>query len=388
MKRALSLIPALLLFLAACSPRFEPTPTPIEEVSHVGTLRVAYSKMADPWIWTEGEGSRQLADSENVMEVVISSDGQWVAFKRDDTGEILAVSTDGSNLHTVVNTAFLEAMDATVWIFDFAPNSHKLLFTLKQAGLSFTPFYDLYVVDVSSSVSVVTLVFPSGQGGIPTFSPDGQWMSVYHLGGLDLARVDGSSSHNIVTYPEGYEPATFGPTITWLPDSTAFVLYHIPDPVADLYNGGLWYIPVDGEPEKRISVSSTWGIPSPDGQRVGYSTPGTPSEIHIVEADGTDIIYKSFPAATFTGWAPDSQFFFIFVDEEKAGRPVTIPYLCHLGGEPIPLTDTEAANPVVWVTDTEFLFSSWGDLRLQHLGKASLEIDTDIYNLFDFTLMP
>ena len=95
------------MFLAACSPGLETTPTPIAEVPHAGTLRVAYSKMADPWIWTEGEGARQLADSVNVMEVVISTDGQWVAFKRDDTGEILAVNADGSGLHTVVTTAFL-----------------------------------------------------------------------------------------------------------------------------------------------------------------------------------------------------------------------------------------------------------------------------------------
>jgi hypothetical protein len=75
------------------------------------------------------------------------------------------------------------------------------------------------------------------------------------------------------------------------------------------------------------------------------------------------------------------------VEEEKSGSIVTIPYLCRLGVEPIKLTDTEAANPVVWITDTEFLFGSWGDLRLQHLGKPSLELDTETYNSFDFTLM-
>ena len=53
-------------------------------------------------------------------------------------------------------------------------------------------------------------------------------MTVYHLGGLDLARVDGSEWRNIFTYPDGYEPATFGPQVTWLSDSSGFVIYHLP----------------------------------------------------------------------------------------------------------------------------------------------------------------
>ena len=387
MKPLLSLLPIVLFLLASCSPGADATPAPIVEVPHEGTLRVAYSKQADPWIWIEGEGSRQLVDSVNVMEIVISSDGQWVAFKRDDTGEILAVKADGTGLRTVVNTSYLEAMDASVWVFDFVPQSHTLLFTLKQAGLSFTPFYDLYGSEVTAMTPVITLVLPAGQGGIPTFSADGQWMSVYHKGGLDIARPDGSEKRNIFTYPVDYEPATFGPAITWLSDSSGFYLYHVPDPLVSLSPGALWFVPVTGEAEQKFLVNSTWGIPSPDGQQVGYSTPGSPVEIRIAQADGSDSIYKSFASARFGGWAPDSQYFFIYVDEDNGGRVVTIPYLCRMGEEPVKLTDTEAADPVIWLTETEFLFSSWGDLRLQHLGQPSIEVDTEIYNLFDYTLL-
>jgi hypothetical protein len=200
-----------------------------------------------------------------------------------------------------VNTAFLAAMDASVWVFDFAPGSHNLLFTTRQAGISFVPHYDLFMADVTSTVPALTLVLPAGQGGIASFSMDGEWMTVYHPGGLDLVHSDGSEGRNIFTYPEGYEPATFGPLVTWLPDSSGFVVYHIPDPVVSLAPGELWFIPVIGEPEIRFVVNSTWGVSSPDGQRLGYSSPGTPSEIHIVETDGTDTIYKSYPAATFGG---------------------------------------------------------------------------------------
>lgn len=385
--KSLAIFTALLIFLGACSPVEEVPPTPMPEIPHEGTLRVAYSRQADPWIWTEGEGSLRLADSVNVMEVALSSDGQVVAFKRDDTGEILTVNADGTGLHTVVDAAFLAGMDAMVWVFDFAPHSHKLFFTLQQAGSSYTPYYDLYTADAQATVPVITLLLAAGQGGIPTFSPDGQWMTVYHPGGLDLARVDGTDQRIIFPYPKGYEPATFGPGITWLQDSSGFVTYHIPDPSMDLTRGGLWFVPLAGEAEERIVTNSTWGVPSPDGQRLGYSTPGNPSEVNVVEMDGSDVIYLADRNAYFGGWSPDSQHFYIYVEEEKEGRLQTIPYLCSLGEAPIPLTDTEAASPVVWVTASEFLFASWGDLRLQHIGQASMELDSDIYNRFDYVLM-
>ncbi len=42
-------------------------------------------------------------DTDNVMEVHISSDGLVIAFKREDTGEVFAVNADGSGLHNLVS---------------------------------------------------------------------------------------------------------------------------------------------------------------------------------------------------------------------------------------------------------------------------------------------
>jgi hypothetical protein len=385
MKRSISITASLLVLLAACSPQTG-TPqafTPLS--SHAGTLRVAYSKNADPWIWTEGEGARQLADSVNVMEVVISSDGQVVAFQRDDTGELFAVNADGSNLHPLVSTDFLPE-NAAVWAFDFAPDSHNVFFTLKLAGNAFQPFYDLYRADADAAGSLPDLVLGPGQGGIASFSPDGQWMSLYHPGGLDLARVDGSEARKLFSYPEGYEPATFGPEIVWMEDSSGFALFHTADPMVDPSLGGLWFVPVSGDPVERTIINNTWGIPSPDGRRVGFSSVGSQNEVRIVEADGTNMLYRRMENSTFLGWAPDSEHFLVTVEEEQGGVVYTRPYLCRLGDEPVLLTDTSAAHPVRWIAAGEFLFASWGELRLQRIGEASLQLDDQIYNLFDYAL--
>jgi hypothetical protein len=387
MKQFFSAILFLLLYLSACSPGTELPQAVTPAAGHAGTLRVVYSKQADPWIWTEGEGARQLADSVNVMEVAISSDGQVVAFKRDDTGEVFAVDADGSNLHPLVSAQFLTGRNAMIWAFDFAPDSHDIFFTMKNVGSSFVPFYDLYQVAADAAIPVPNMVFAPGHGGIATFSSDGNWMTLYHLGGLDLTRVDGSEVRNIFSYPEGYEPATFGPQIVWMEDSSGFALFHTQDPMGSMASSGLWFVPVNGEPGVRTAIESPWGVPSPDGQRVGYSTPGSPSEIHIVEADGTDAIYKTFENAYFQGWAPDSLHFVVVVEEVKDGHIMNIPYLCSLGEEPVPLTDTGAADSVVWVTADEFLFASWGELRLQRTGEASLLLDSQVYNILDYTLI-
>jgi hypothetical protein len=394
MKRLTLTLLFLLGGLAACSPQNAVAPgsepqldvpqASVPETNRPGSLRVAYPKNADPWIWMDGEGARQLADSVNVEEVVISSDGQVVAFKRGDTMELMAVNADGGNLHTIVSANFLADENAWVWAFDFAPQSHQVFFTLKLTGNDFQPFYDLHQVNTDATEPTPSLVFAPGQGGIATFSPDGQWMTLYHPGGLDLARVDGSESRTVISYPEGYEPATFGPTIVWMQDSSGFALFHAPDPQENLSRGGLWFVPVNGEPVERTAIANTWGIPSPDGQRVGFISTDGLDEVRIVEADGTISVYMTAPGANFIGWAPDSQYFILTLEEELNDQPIYVPYLCRLGEEPVLLSDTHTADPVVWITGDGFLFASWGKLRLKRIGMPSLLLDDQIYNVFDY----
>jgi Tol biopolymer transport system component len=387
MKRIIMTTVLLLAGLAACTQQTEIPPAATTETSHPGILRVVYSKNADPWLWTEGEGPRRLADSVNVMEVVISSDGQVVVFKRDDTGELFAVNADGSDLHPLVNSGFLVAKNAVIWAFDFVPGSHTVLFTMNISGGAFQPYYDLYRVNTEAAEPSPSLVLGPGQGGIARFSPDGRWMALYHLGGLELAQTDGSLTRTVFTYPEGYEPATFGPDIAWLADSSGFAVFHVPDPLMAPEQGGLWFVPVAGDPVERTPVNNPWGIPSPDGRQVGFERPGDQPGIHIVTADGSDTFYRTSANASFRGWSPDSQHFLLALEEESENGLTIQTVLGALGAEPVPLTEAGRADPVFWVTADEFLFVSRGELRLQRIGEASTLLDDQVYNILDFILL-
>jgi hypothetical protein len=353
-----------------------PTITP--EASGLPILRVAYSKNADPWIWTEGEGPRQVADSVNVTDVVLSSDGQVVAFKRDDTSELLAVNADGSGLRTLVSAEFLAGKNVLVWRFDFAPRSHTVYFTLVPSEGNFAPYYDLYRVDADAATPDPVQVRAPGQGGVAMFSPDGQWMTLYHAGGLDLVRTDGSEARTIFSYPEGYEPATFGPDIVWKQDSSGFSLFRI---------NAAWFVPVaGGDPTLSPTIASQWGAVSPDGQRVAYTTNGNPSEVHIVEADGTDRLYTTVQDGSFGGWLPDSVHFTIIYEVVIEGfYGMANQYsIGALGEELVRLTDTEHAYPVVWLSNDRFLFGGLNELRIQSIGQPSVVLDENVYNIFDY----
>lgn len=382
MKRSPLVILLLLLCLSACAPQTALPPTDIPqtdipaatEVTTPAVLRLAYSKNADPWIWTEGEGPYQVADSVNVIDVRLSSDGQVVAFKRDDIGEVLAVNADGSGLHTLVSAEFL-AGNNLVWAFDFAPASHAVYFTLMAAGNSFSPYYDLYRVDADAASPTPELVLAAGEGGIVNFSPDGQWMTIYHPGALNLLRADASEERAIFSYPEGYEPATFGPEIVWRQDSSGFSFFR---------NSEIVFVPLVGDPVISPTIDSLWGAVSPDSQCVAYTTPA--GELHIVTADGTDTLYTTIEQGSFGGWLPDSEHFTVIYDVAIEGfYGLAKQYsIGALDEELTRLTDTEDAEPVVWLSNDRFLFVGLGELRLQTIGQASVVLDENVYNIFDY----
>jgi hypothetical protein len=310
------------------------------------------------------------------MDVRLASDGQLVAFKRDDTGEVLAVKVDGSNPpHTLVSAEFLAGQNASIWKFDFAPGRHTLYFTLVAADGNFAPYYDLYSVDADSTGATPVLVRVPGQGGIATFSPDSEWMTLAHRNGLELARVDGSEARTIFSYPDEYEPATFGPEILWKQDSSGFSLFHV---------NAVWFVPTAGDPVVGPTIASLWGVISPDGQNVAYQNPN--GEIHLVSPDGKDKVYLTNEHASFGGWLPDSEHFTIIFSVTVEGfYGLANQYSIGAPGEELtPLTDTDDASGVTWLSNDRFLFVGQGELRLRTIGEASVALDENVYNVFEY----
>ena len=154
--------------------------------------------------------------------------------------------------------------------------------------------------------------------------------------------------------------------------------------MGNLYLGGLWFVPVAGEPRQQVAVANTWGLPSPDGQHLGFTSTEGLEEVRIVDLSGELMPFTALEQGMFIGWAPDSERFLVNVEEEWDGVPMTVTYLCQLGAKPFPLADTGTADPIVWISAEEFLFAAWGEIRLQSIGGTSLLLADQAVNLFDY----
>jgi putative hemolysin len=373
--------PAVSPVPASPSPTAEPTlsltPTPRAPV-----LRVAYVKAGHIMLWSEGAEPRPLVDANNVERVRISDDGQTVAYLgRNSRGvyELFGASVDGSAQRKLVSEDYLQNIQPTGTIvdFDFAPASHALYFVTDQ--------YDLGRVSLADAAPVS--VFQAGKGGFFSFSPNGQWMTLYHPNELVLARLDGAEAGVVFQYPEDFSYTMVGPQIIWKPDSSGFNLISASGPQGSPDNMTDWFVPVAGEPVRQMSYTGPYGASlSPDGRNVVYlDFRHQPIDVHVVASDGKDAPYGSFANVSFMGWAPDSLHFLLNLSSDQR---LNDPFLCAVGEQPAKLTDTDDALPVDWIDAQQLLFASHGKaLRFQRLGAPSVVLDGDASSWFDYAII-
>jgi putative hemolysin len=367
-----------------CKPGDSPV-TP-EAVSALGAgLRIVYFKDGHVMSWNADSRARELADG-STESLRISDDGQEAAYLGTDSGGvygIYGVNIDGTNLRLLMPRDDLQNNQSAGQIvsFDFAPASHTLYFVTDQ--------YDLQRVNADGARP--TQVFGAGKGGFFSFSPDGQWMVVYHPNELVLARPDGSAERVAFQYPPEFSYSMTGPEIAWKADSSGFSMVSASGPQGEAGSMTVWFIPVVGEAVKQISYAGPYGVNlSPDGRSVVYLYfQHEPVDVHIVTPDGKDTVCgafssKTYPAINFMGWAPDSKSFLLNLSND--GRLMD-PHLCAAGKLPIKLTDSENAYPVVWVDTERILFISNGNLRVQRRGGPSIRLDTVSSSNFDFTIL-
>ncbi|MBN1439614.1 MAG: PD40 domain-containing protein [Anaerolineales bacterium] len=377
--------------LAAC----RRTEAPASEIrAEASVVRAVYQKPDGPYVWTEGGQPRNLAEGANTEEICISDDGSTVAY-RSDFG-LHAVRVEGGEPVLLIDRAYLDALGlesggfVTVNQFGFGAGSQHLYFNTKiPAGQQ----YDLYRVDIEGPAP--ERLFAPGEGGNFTFSPDGEWMTVFHAGEIVLARPDGSATRTAFTY-ENAPIGTDGPQVVWARDSSGFSILSYgeksntkPQPIT------VWFVPVRGEPERRWSFQGYLTVRlSPDGGRAVYLNrhDGT-TDVHYADSSGTDRLYASLgQSVLIMDWAPSSRRFLLvyFQYREDSPEMISVPYVCAPGEDPLRLTDTPTAYPAYWVDDDRVLYSmESAELRLQEVGKPSLLIDDGLLiNDFDFTLLP
>ncbi len=366
----------------------KPGDSPVQPESPKGpasTLRVVYFKDGQVMSWTEGKGPQALTKG-STEQLRISDDGQVVAYLGTDPEGIhglYSVNADGTKPHLLVGQESQQSGQPGTQIvaFDFAPSSHTLYFVTDQ--------YDLQRMNTEKESS--SLVFGAGKGGFFSFSPDGQWMALYHPNELVLAHPDGSAARIVFQYPPEFSYTMMGPEIAWKADSSGFSLASASGLQDAADSMTVWFIPVNGETVKQMSYAGPYGANlSPDGQSVVYlNFNHEPVDVHMVAPGGKDTDYDSFatntyPAIKFMGWAPDSKSFLLNLSED--GRRMD-PHLCTAGESPVKLTDTRDAYPVAWVDAERILFISDGSLRLQKVGEASTVLDAVSSSSFDFTIV-
>jgi hypothetical protein len=357
------------------------TPEPVippSSVSGTAVLRVAYFGGGRIKLWDEGKGSRGLAEANNVEQIRISDDGQVIAYLGLNAlggYGIYAINADGTNQHALVGPGYLNTQVAERAVqIDFAPSSHTLYFVTEQ--------YDLHRVNADSGSP--TLIFGAGEGGFFSFSPDGQWVTLYHPNELVLARLDGSEAHSVFQYPEDFRYTMMGPEVVWASDSHGFSIVSASAPQNSPNNMAVWFVPLAGAPVKEMSYTGPYGAYlSPDGRTVVYLYyQHTPVDVHVVAADGRDTTLGSYTNVDFLGWAPDSEHFLLNLSQDLR---LVVPYICALGEEPVEFTDTDDALPVVWIDAQRALFASHGRaLYLEHTGAPSILLDTDASSWFDY----
>ena len=348
-------------------------------------LCIVYFKDGKVMSWSEGSGARALAEA-STESLRISEDGQVVAYLGTNAAGVFglySVNADDTNPRLLVGQETLQKTQPASQIvsFDFAPASHTLYFVTDQ--------YDLQRVEAESASP--TPVFGAGKGGFFRFSPDGEWMVLYHPNELILTHPDGSGARMAFQYPPDFSYSMMGPEIAWKADSSGFSMVSASGPQGEADSMTVWFVPVTGQAVKQMSYAGPYGANlSPDGSTVVYLYfQHEPVDVHIVTPDGKDKPCGSYstdlyPSIGFLGWAPDSKSFLLNLSND--GRLMD-PWLCAAGKQPYKLTDTKNAYPVVWVDAARILFVSDGSLHLQKPGEASVALDTVSNSFFDFTII-
>ena len=425
----------------------------------MGILRLAWIEDGDLWIWDWGSGEPySLTDSGDVVEVRFTQDGNELVFTRQtgDTVELWAANADGHNARSLTDghlltgqiqiidfsfdenwlafTHMLNDNGGELWtarldgseakrlvshddlvaivaepLADFAtptgviwlPKTHTLLYDaypgFENGGLFIYTQRQNLVVDADSGTQGV--LFPLGEGGQVSVSPDGNSIALLTPESLRLMNIEAKNlfEAGIDFFAVGFGEYYAYPAMTWMLDSSAIL---VAQPVEDGYNQGtpvtIWLIPLDGDPPTLINEFSgffpTFGF-SQDKSRIAYwrAEPNSNHrELHIATLDGSEhIIYETADQLNFLGWSPDHSFVYSVGEnpwETKVGEP------CN---DPVPLDVDFHINSLNWIHSIYFLFENRRDHSIDlYLGKLEthdppvLLLTLEDFANYDYVIFP
>jgi len=343
-----------------------------------GSFSLAYTSGGEAWL-IEGDGpGRQLSTTGGVVQVVISSDGQRLAFARreqiDMPSEIWAINRDGSGQTLLLaSTRWNELYAHDEFLFndlagfDFLPGSHILL--LGTQGVPEGPgvfrYDDLLQLDADSGA--LTTLLPPGQGGAFSPSPDGETIALVRPTSIGLVDADGSDlRQDLVTFPMiiTYSEYLSYPKLTWSADSRAVgAAIASADPLAADPSGTVWRIARDS-----AAASAGPAIPgnffftqfsaaslAPDLEQVAFGRTGADpnvTELYLGRADGSGLGMYVSGDVSWKGWSPDS-LHFVFSQDSPANLKLGAPTAA-----PATLGD---GHTLQWINPSQFILLSGGE---------------------------
>ena len=354
-----------------------------------GSLRVAYVRDGNLWLWAESIHPRQLTTSGDVSNPRLSTDGQVIAFQR--SGGLWAVQTDGTGERMLVAPEHLmkltsPAESVQISWFDFAPGTHWVYFSSYLTSLEGelgSPASDLHRVHADSPEPEP--LFARGQGGTPYFSPDGQWMAISQADGVVISHPDGSDAHLVFTFPpvSTYSEWTYLPEVVWMNTSSGF--YIITPAPAILENPNeparWWYVPLEGKAAQLAAfvTAPVWvSFPrlAPDGTRAIYVKNPRPNlfELHLIDASTADTLLASYTGQVLGAgpWSPGSEHFTFWQDDHQNL------FYAAPGQTPQPLNESGQTDFFAWLDGNTVLLNSGTELRLRRLPNASFLIDASV----------
>jgi hypothetical protein len=385
-------------------------PPALSEPTAPSVLRVAFTDGNKLLLWTEGVGVTTLYTGDRVSNLLLSDDGQVVAFVTQSPdwnfSGLWAAKTDGSTVQRLVDPPTMNAFNTNPSAlgarpnhWEFVPGTHTLAFnsslTFEGPGLLIQD--DLRLLNTDTGI--LSTLLDVGEAGMFYYSPDGSQIALITPTTISLINADGTNRRddvltysNVITYSE-YQWYAIP---RWKPDSSQLnVVIPSPDPMAPDASITVWNIPLDGTPPfflgtyfteaalfgpgSEISVDTTMVAYI---KRVGQPTDNT-WDLHIAELNGASDVVFATGKLRFYSWSPDSGWF-VFTDNQEYK-------VAQVGDGVWPLADHPPARGMKWVDENRFLYlsgssGSW-DLRLGSFSWKSIQIGTSTTNnlTFDFS---
>lgn len=345
----------------------------------------------------------------NVRQLLLSSDGQYVALNAAYPGSLwLATPTDSNLIELVPNQALLTTDDpknTRIGNLQRGENATFFFNTSNQPSHYSFQNNDLWSVDAVSRT--FQLLLPPSEGGLFDLSPDRQHIAIIQSGTynqtegkISLVDHSGQSRQDILNFPAVSTASDydFYPQVFWQPDSTAFnvaipdkdLIYH-----DDTALTALWHIGTDGTKTQQGSLQGTFfGLPvwSDDGKYLAYLRRKgdiTTNQFELVTDDGdgkNPIVYTSGAAGYFgtPEWLPNSDQFIYpqgTPGEWWIGQP-----------DQAPLQLPENFFSPHFVDATTYVFGTInGELRYARLGSTDSILIAKITGgvpMFDALLLP